>query len=159
MTIRWLLILLVFPFGCSSTSSPSQVTQSREDAPLEKILHIRDIAGQTQEDIATILGHQSMLDAESAAKSGCAPCQKYSYRDGLVKIVYINDMADWITITPLDTLPALQTPALLGLSNTSPGYADERELRWTNYEGIRQISTFKRPDGSIEYIYMRVTTP
>lgn len=157
MPIHCLLLVSFFAFACQPT--PSRETQARQDSLPEEILPIRDIANQTQEDIATILGHQSQLDAESAAKSGCATCQKYSYQDGLVKIVYINDMADWITIMPRTPAPARQTPALLGLPDTEPDASAPGVLHWTQYEGIHKISAFRKSDGTLDYIYMRVTTP
>jgi hypothetical protein len=152
------LLLLSF-FTSASQSAPSSNAQTAPDSLPEKILNIRDIAGQTQEDIATILGHQSQLDAETAARAGCPTCQKYSYQDGLVRIVYINDMADWLTITPRTAVPAEHTPTLLGLPAATPDYTDNKVLRWNRYEGIRKISAYRKADGTIDYIYMKVTTP
>lgn len=147
--------LSLITIACTTTHTHQSNSASEPD----KILNILDIAGQTQEDIATILGHQSQLDAESAARSGCPTCQKYSYKDDLVKIVYINDMADWITITPPAAFRARDTPALLGLPDAEPDYTDQKVLRWKGYEGIQEIGAFRKPDGTLDYIYLRVTTP
>lgn len=157
MPLFCFLLLSFFATACQST--PSRNVHTAPDSLPEKILNIRDIAGQTQEDIATILGHQSQLDAESAARAGCPTCQKYAYQDGLVKIVYINDMADWITITPRSAVPATHTPSLLGLPSTHPDHTDNKVLRWKSFEGIREIITYRKADGTIDYIYMKVTTP
>ena len=155
-----LFCLLLLPFFASACqSAPTRHTQTPPDTLPENILNIRDIAGQTQEDIATILGHQSQLDAETAARSGCPTCQKYAYQDGLVRIVYINDMADWLTITPRTPVAAVHTPSLLGLPAATPDYADDKVLRWNRYEGIREISAYRKTDGTVDYIYMKVTTP
>jgi hypothetical protein len=155
--LYWLLFLPLLTLACSSSSPRFQDTAAHSE--VIPLLNIRDIAGQTQEDIATILGHQSQLDSLSAARSGCPTCQKYAYLNGLVKIVYINDMADWITITPLGQFPAHQAPILLGLIDMSPDFTDQKTLRWNHYEGIRMITAFKKPDGSLSHIYLRVTTP
>lgn len=157
MLIHCLLLFSFITVACQSV--PAGEAQARQDSLPDKILPIRDIANQTQEDIAMILGHQSQLDAESASKAGCPTCQKYSYQDGLVKIVYINDMADWITITPRTPAPARQTPALLGLPDAAPDFTDQKVLRWTRYEGIQQISAFRKPDGTLDYIYIKAITP
>lgn len=154
MTIPGIFLLLLLTSSCRPSTS-----QSAGSATTEKLLNILDIAGQTQEDIATILGHQSQLDPESAAKSGCPTCQKYSYKDGLVKIVYINDMADWITITPSEAVQAQQVPTLLGLPDRSPDSSSNRMLHWNNYPTIHSIQVYITPDGTIEYIYLKVTTP
>jgi hypothetical protein len=155
--LHWLLFFPLLTLSCSSPSTRFQDTA--DQSKVAPLLTIRDIAGQTQEDIATILGHQSQLDSLSAARSGCPTCQKYTYLNGLVKIVYINDMADWITITPSNVLPARLTPTLLGMADTPPDYSDQKMLRWSHYEGIRLITAFKKPDGSLSHIYLRVTTP
>jgi|AntAceMinimDraft_11_1070367.scaffolds.fasta_scaffold82285_2 hypothetical protein len=154
MTTNGILLLSFLTFACQPT--PTQTSQSLTS---QKLCNILDIAGQTQEDIATILGHQSQLDAETAANSGCATCQKYSYKDGLIKIVYINDMADWITITPTQTIEPQQVPTLLGLPELPPDHANKQVLSWHQYSTINSIQAFIKPDGTLDYIYMKVTTP
>lgn len=154
MTLHGILFLSFLTFACQS--SPPQTPHS---ATNQKLLNILDIAGQTQEDIATILGHQSQLDAESAAKSGCATCQKYSYKEGLIKIVYMNDMADWITITPTEAINPQQVPALLGLPILPPDQANKQILSWHKYPTIKSIQAFLKADGTLDYIYMRGITP
>jgi hypothetical protein len=157
MTVCQLLLLSLLTLACGS--APSRHHNATVAFTPEYLINIRDIANQTQEDIATILGPQSSLDPAKAAKSRCPNCQKYSYQDGTIEITYINDMADWITLFPPPGIPARQTPALLGLSDVEPDYIDSNVLRWKNKAGIRELITYQDATGAISSIQVFVTTP
>ena len=143
--------------SCGSAPSRSQVQSSATSSPII-LLNLRDIAGQTQEDIATILGPQSSLNPAAAARSGCPTCQKYEYQDGKIEIIYINDMADWITIFPPEgTLPP-HIPTLLGLSECAPQATTPTLWRWKKIPGIREIQARLTAQGTVESIYIVVKT-
>jgi len=122
------------------------------------LLPLYDIANQTQEDITTILGPQSSLNAADAKAAICANCQKYSYQNDRIVIEYTNDMADRITIRPSAGIKAEQVPALLGLPEAVPDFADKDKMQWTRYEGIREINAFLGEDGSVRLILVKVLT-
>ena len=157
MTVCQLLFFSLLTIACGS--APSQHQNTTAYSSPKPLLNILDIANQTQEDIATILGPQSSLSLAAAARSGCPTCQKYSYQDGKIEIVYINDMADWITIFPPPGTPARQTPTLLGLPYTQPDDSDPTIMRWKNRAGIREIQAHLTEAGTIDFIYLVVNTP
>ena len=157
MIVCQLLFFSLLMLACSP--APSQQQNTANNSAPEPLLNIRDIANQTQEDIATILGPQSSLDPDAATRSGCPTCQKYSYQDGKIEIVYINDMADWITIFPPKGTPARQTLTLLGLPDAQPDATTPTLWRWGQIAGIREIQAHLDPAGSIEFIYLLVKTP
>ncbi|TDB61871.1 hypothetical protein [Arundinibacter roseus] len=153
-----ILSLLISSLFLTCTAPP-QATQLSEKKAVEVLLRIRDIAGQTQEDIATILGHQQWLDPEKAEQSACPTCQKYTYQDGFVDIVYSNDAADRITISPPAGYKGTDVPALLGLPEMSPDSLGNGILLWTKYPGILNIQAAVRPDEALISITVRVLTP
>jgi hypothetical protein len=157
MTACQLFVLVLLTLACGS--APSQSQNKTATSPPTPLLNIRDIANQTQEDIATILGIQSSLDPAAAARSGCPTCQKYAYQDGKIEIVYINDMADWITIFPPEGTPVGQIPVLLGLPNTPPDSTTPTLWQWKNIPDIREIQARLHPKGTVESVYVVVKTP
>jgi len=148
---RVFLLVLSLVFGgasCQNNARPAAAV----------LLPLYDIANQTQEDITTILGPQSSLNAADAQAAICANCQKYSYQNDRIVIEYTNDMADRITIRPSAGIKAEQVPALLGLPEAVPDFADKDKMQWTRYEGIREINAFLGEDGSVRLILVKVLT-
>lgn len=158
MTLRQLLFFSLSMLSCGSAPSRHQ-TQSAAATSPTLLLNLRDIAGQTQEDIATILGPQSSLNPAAAARSGCPTCQKYEYQDGKIEIVYINDMADWITIFPPKGTLAPHIPTLLGLPESAPDTTTPTLWRWKKIPGIREIQARSTAEGRVESVYIVVKTP
>ncbi|MPR33019.1 hypothetical protein [Salmonirosea aquatica] len=156
MTVSQLIFFSLLMLACGS--APSQHQNTTDHSGPKPLLNIRDIADQTQEDIATILGPQSSLDPEKAARSRCPNCQKYSYQEGTIEITYINDMADWITIYPPKGTPARQTPILLGLPDTPPDSTSPSFWRWNQIPSIQELRAQLNPAGSVESIYIIVKT-
>ena len=122
------------------------------------VFYLYDIANQTQEDITTILGPQSSLNAEDAANAICANCQKYAYQNDRIVIEYTNDMADRITIRPGAHVWPWQVHALLGLPEALPDFANKDKMQWTCYEGIREVNAFLGEDGRVKLILVKVLT-
>lgn len=157
MTLRQLLFFSLITLSCGS--APSRPHTSSTTSSPTVLMNIRDIANQTQEDIATILGPQSSLDPAAAARSGCPNCQKYSYQDGKIEIIYINDMADWITIFPPQGTSPRQTLIMLGLPDASPNATTPTLWRWNQTPGIREIQARLNAEGTVESVYVVVLTP
>ena len=149
MTIRRIIFICLFALS----GLPKVAT-----AQTQPLLNLRDIANQTQEDITTILGPQSSLNAADAKAAICANCQKYSYQKDRIVIEYTNDMADRITIRPEARFWPWQVNALLGLPEALPDFANKEKMQWTRYEGIREVNAFLGEDGRVRLILVKVLT-
>ncbi len=130
----------------------------RAFAQVKPIFYLYDIANQTQEDIATILGPQSSLNAADAKAAICANCQKYSYQNDRITIEYTNDMADRITIRLPTGIEAKQVPALLGLPDAKPDFSGIDKMQWNCYAGIRELIAFLGRDREVRLILVKVIT-
>ncbi len=131
---------------------------SESTRKIHPLIHIYDIADQTQEDITTILGPQSSLNVVDSKAAICANCQKYSYQNDSIIIEYTNDMADRITIRPEMKIEAQHVPLLLGLPDRKPDSISKSTLQWTEYDGIREVNAFIKSDGTVAYILVKVIT-
>ncbi len=152
MNVIRCIFLVVFALSFGWAFSQNNPTSS------QTLLPLYDIANQTQEDITTILGPQSSLNAADAKAAICANCQKYSYQNDRIVIEYTNDMADRITIRLEADIKAKQVPALLGLPKAAPDFANKHKMQWTRYEGIREVNAFLGKDGMVRLILVKVLT-
>ncbi|GAB2775841.1 hypothetical protein GCM10027275_18740 [Rhabdobacter roseus] len=148
------------------TSQPARTEQasrlpstSPDTAAPRAVVQIHEIAKQTQEDIELILGKVGSLEASADGFAGCLTCQKYTYQQGTVEIVYINDAADWIRVRPPAPRLVADALAVLGLPERAPDFSEKTTKRWENHEGLRQITVHHQPDGTITEIIVKAITP
>lgn len=60
-------------------------------------VEVPSIAGKNKKEIEMILGKPNKKEKVTPSKTPC-PCDKYYYINNLVEIVFINGVADWITV-------------------------------------------------------------
>ena len=66
--------------------------------------------------------------------------RKCTYSRAKTEVIFINGMADWITIGDLGGSPfEAATLARIGLGEVAPASADADAIRWENVNGIREI--------------------
>ena len=61
------------------------------------IVNVDNLARKSKDSIERLLGEPNDTEKVSPSNTPC-PCDKYSYLDGLVEVVFINGQADWITV-------------------------------------------------------------
>ncbi|GAB3180553.1 putative periplasmic lipoprotein [Telluribacter humicola] len=153
----FVLIFCALTSACSS--QPASTRREAQEPTITPIITIKEIANQTQEDLEHILGLTSSFQPLNREElTVCKNCQKYIYKNGLVRIVYINDMADWITVNPPDSTPVRDALPLLGLPATPPVITTDSLSRWTSVQGLREINVYTKPDGTIDYILVKAFT-
>lgn len=59
-------------------------------------INIDVIASKNPDEVETILGKPT--NKEDINPSGVGTCQKFTYLGGIVEVVYIKNLADWITV-------------------------------------------------------------
>jgi hypothetical protein len=151
-------LLLVLTLHLLAGACRAQPTEAERQVPAP-IVVITELANQTQEDLEHLLGLTSSFQPLNPQELAvCKNCQKYIYKNGLVRIVYINDMADWITVNPPDSTPVQHALPLLGLPATPPDTKSDSLSRWTNVQGLREIKVYTKPDGTIDYMLVKVLT-
>lgn len=99
---KWLFIV---PALCLAILGPAVIANHLNggseptaiDSPAEPDLDVADIAGQSPEAVAAILGQPTVIEQASPSNTPC-PCPKLTYGDNWVEVIYINNKADWITV-------------------------------------------------------------
>ncbi|HXA01273.1 MAG TPA: hypothetical protein VNW99_04750 [Cytophagaceae bacterium] len=74
------------------------VQQTGDDVAMhENRFDVEKISGKSKEEIAQYLGEPSSQE-KVTVKGDISNCDKVSYVDGLVEVIFIKDKADWIKI-------------------------------------------------------------
>ena len=77
---------------------------------------------------------------------------------GETEVVYINGVADWITIEGIDHIPfGPSALTAIGIAESNPSFKDSFTLRWDNLPGFLSVSIFKGASNS-DYAYIKVKT-
>lgn len=152
-----LLLTTATAYRCSGQTNQSDRSQPTSVFPIG--LRLLDIANQTQEDIEMILGKVSPYTRQHSAFASCTTCQKYTYLDGFVEIVYINDMADWIAVYPTDSLTANAVLPFLGLPQAAPLHITPDVITWTKVAGLLEIRAYRSKQQQISSVVIKVFTP
>jgi len=77
----------------------------------------------------------------------------------MIEIVFIGGKADWITINALSKLDF--SPGALesfGFAQASPTFRNDNVMRWTNLEGLHEVSLFPGSGGKSDYLYVKAVT-
>jgi hypothetical protein len=136
------LVLILSTFALAGANSPLV------DIPL--------IAGKDEATVAKLLGKPI-----GSEKSKYGPQKTYKLTSGgEVKVVYIQGKADWITVSPSPNVPVAFGPEairMLGLAPTTPSFLSPANIRWSNVNGLLEISIF--PAGqNVFYWYTKART-
>jgi hypothetical protein len=120
-------------------------------------ISIRSIAGKTLAQIEKVLGKPTASTSVKPSRTPC-PCDKLTYRNGQVEIVFMHDKSDWITINEVGGIAyAKEGLAAFGLPMASPSFIGTDSMRWENLQGLREV-TFNRAGNKLSYVYVRTKT-
>ncbi len=124
----------------------------------QTVISIPDIAGKTPQEVAKILGESTAKEVVNPSRAPC-PCDKLTYKNGQIEIVFIKGRADWITINNMnDAAYSKNSLPMIGIAVKDPDFSNSNVMRWSKLNGLQEISFF--PSGqNIFYIYIKAFTP
>jgi hypothetical protein len=164
MSFKFLTLVALFILsGCGGStevteqSSPSISVSPNQSSPAP-VIKISNIAGKTPDEVSKILGLPTSTETVSPSRTPC-PCEKNTYKNGKIEIVFMEGKADWITIKNLNDAPySVEALTLLGIKQKSPSFSNENVIRWTNIPGLLEVSIFP-VQGLVDYAYIKTATP
>ena len=138
------------------------VMKDEEDETLAPIVlvDLSKVAFKSEKEVEAVLGKGKLESYYKDDKANCEKCPKMSYKEGKIEIIFINEIADIITIKDLSDFDFKDRVilGLLDLKNNIKPVLDTDELkRWDNYEKYSQIAAFSKND-KIEYILVKSKT-
>jgi len=124
---------------------------SAASAKQEIVLDVLRIAGKDMAAVSEYLGKPIEC---SPVKQG----QKCAYTKAETEIVYIDGLADWITIEGIDDV-AFEATAIqsLGFAESKPSFKNGFSLRWDGIEDLMEVTIFKGASRA-DYAYIKVKT-
>jgi hypothetical protein len=131
-----------------------------ENATVVVELDLAQVAFRNQKEVEAVLGKGKLDSYYKDEKAGCDKCPKLIYRDGKVEIIFINEIADRITLKNLSDFE-FDNRVILGLlnlkENIDPNVDEDGLKRWDNYEKYSQIAAFSS-GSNIDYILIKSKT-
>jgi hypothetical protein len=120
-------------------------------------INVQEIAGKSPTAVEKILGKPF---SEEIVKHKGKSLPKKSYDNGDIEIVYVNRVADWITVYGHGQLRYDQSAlAQLGLDNLAPTFSNPiATIRWSNQPGLKEVSLFPGERSRAFYAYILVNT-
>lgn len=128
-----------------------------ENSPVTVEMDLEQVAFRNQEEIEAILGKGKLDSYYSDAEANCEKCPKMIYREGKIEIIFINEIADRITIKDLSDFD-FENRVILGLlglkDNIKPAVDNDGLKQWDHYQKYSQIAAFGK-NGKVEYILVK----
>jgi len=135
------------------------VLKNEEEETLAPIVEVdlSKVAFKSEKEVEAVLGKGKLDSYWRDADAGCDKCPKVVYKEGKIEIIYINEIADRITISNLSEF-AYKNKVILGLldlkNEIDPTFENKDVKRWDNYEKYTQIAAFSNKD-KIDYILIK----
>jgi hypothetical protein len=122
-------------------------------------LNVTKIAKQPKDVVDAYLGAPNFHETISPSNAPC-PCEKYSYKESNIEIVFMNNKADWITVYKMNEIKYDSASILkaLGLKYTTPFLRDDYVIKWNDFDGFDQLSAFGDGKGQLSYIFLKAIT-
>ena len=100
--------LILASCGDNKTSQTENKASTVQATPvkIDTGINIADIANKTIKEVNKLLGKPNSMDKAKPSGTPCKtnPCDKAFYKDSKFEIIFINKVADWITINNLSNL-------------------------------------------------------
>jgi hypothetical protein len=122
-------------------------------------LNVTKIAKKSKAIVDAYLGPSDHHESISPSNAPC-PCEQYDYKDGNIQVVYMKDVADWLTIYHMNTLKFTPATILeaLGIPYTNPVIQNQDVIKWNDFNGYDQLSAFSDGKGGISYVFLKAIT-
>lgn len=146
--------------ACTNNSSDTSknISKSTEVAQVEGvkvIIDIGSIVGKSIDEVEKILGKAESTEKVKGYPCKNTNCRRAYFKNGGYEIIFKKSKADRITINGVPDLTSNDNAVTaLGLVSSNPSFKNPNNvIRWTNREGIKEISFFS------DYILVQATEP
>ena len=145
-----------------SNAGNKAINVQSNQVKIETVINITNIANKKIKEVNKLLGKPNNIGKAKPSGTPCKinPCDKAYYKDGKFEIIFINKVADWITINDVSNLPMNEDLITsLGLPKTKPSFSNPSNvIRWAHIKGFEEISFFNNGSDKVDYIYIKTNT-
>jgi hypothetical protein len=121
------------------------------------ILDLKEISGRSFNQIVPILGKPDQTEPlkPSNVPVDISQSQKFSFKERKIEIVFIDGIADWITINDPAIPFEVESLIELGLDLEPPSFKTHYIMRWKNLNPFTEITFFSRTQNIVDYILVK----
>lgn len=104
------------------------------------------IIGRNLADVEKVLGKIESSEMVKPSRTPCKPngCLKGYFDNGGCEIVFIEGVADWITLNNTNNLAIAEFISYWGLEQIKPDFSNpDLVLRYYNVYGMKEVAIFK----------------
>ncbi|MGJ9460068.1 hypothetical protein [Oceanobacillus sp. CF4.6] len=150
-----------------SDSEEESNDSSSNDSISQVSFDVYESANKNIDEVTNILGEGEKIEEGSFNSYGVEyPTTTFAYDDGAIEILFIDDVAGRITLTPKEDIMFADEEARnlflaeYGFPHWLSSEETESVIYWENYgtitpgEGLHKMSMFSDPDGNVNYVYL-----
>jgi hypothetical protein len=115
------------------------------------MIPIIDLIGRTPDTIDRLIGEPH--NKEVTVLTGEIPALKAYYLNGRLDIVYIDNVADWITVFDIDDFIKI-----LGLRPTKDNFRYSGKMSYYNIHGLKELMLHGNEEGKIWMLQIKAFT-
>jgi len=148
------------PGQLTSHSQPNEVKDTASQSEVQNtFLNVTKIAKKSKAIVDAYLGPTNYHTTVNPGNAPC-PCEQYNYKDGKIEIVYMKDVADWITVNNMNTVEFNPESILkaLGIPFSNPVIQSKEVIKWNDFNGYDQLSAFPDGKGGVSYVFLKAIT-
>jgi hypothetical protein len=118
---------------------------------------IADIIGRSPSAVERLLGGPDKTEVILVNEH--LPGLKANYHDGKVQVIYIDNIADWITVLDKEKESVEAFLGLLGIKFKKIKYKPSRILTYYKIHGMEQVKIHSNIEGKYLMLHIKAFTP
>jgi hypothetical protein len=120
------------------------------------MIPIIDIIGRTPATVERLVGEPH--NKEITVLAGVIPGLKSYYLNGRLDIVYIDNVADWITVFDIDSTIVYNFIKILGLRPTKDNFKYHGKMSYYDIHGLKELMMYGNEEGKIWMLHVKALT-
>ncbi|HZV71072.1 MAG TPA: hypothetical protein VFG10_16070 [Saprospiraceae bacterium] len=167
-TLNAIIIIIVFlmiNFSCNKPQPAVDAVTKNENVIQEPtkssdtFINIPNLAKKSKAEVDAYLGEPFRHTTISPSNAPC-PCESYMYKDGNIEVVFMNNIADWITVNHMESIDFDAKTILqkLGIPYSDPAIQRDNVMKWNDFNGYDQLSVFGNGNGKAYYAFLKAIT-
>jgi hypothetical protein len=120
------------------------------------MIPIIDLIGRTPDTIDRLLGEPH--NKEKTVLKGEIPGLKAYYLNGRLDIVFIDNVADWITVFDIDSTIVDNFIKILGLRPTKDNFKYHGKMSYYDIHGLKELMMYGNEEGKIWMLHVKALT-
>jgi hypothetical protein len=121
------------------------------------MIPIIDLIGRTPAVVERLIGKPEKKELIDI--SGSVSAFKTYYQNGQVSVLYIDNVANWITVFVVDSTSAFEFIMMLGINPVKDDLKYGGKKSYLNVCGLSEVVVYTNSEGKIWMLFVKAFTP